>query len=147
MPAAQQMVEKANQAWNSDNLHKLKPAHFKSTRTMKSHRNEHVAKNRAQKDIADGFPEGLHEMLRALYVHNLERETPLAIQHVWMPGYDWELQVAECPGTSVSPGGITVIIRGRYPLDTHPSTLKYKKKTTKKKAAKKKTAKKAAKRK
>ena len=136
MPAAQQMVEKANHAWNSDNLHKLKKEHFKSTKEMKKHTRKYIAKNSAQQTIADALPEGLHEMLRSLYIHNLSRKVPLAIQFAWMPGYDWEIQVAECPGTAVSPGGITVIIRGRYPLDTHPSTIKYKKKASRKKSKK-----------
>ncbi len=74
-------------------------------------------------EVARSIPLGLLEMLRALYLYNLDGPR-LGIQFAWMPGYDWELTVAECPGTSDSPGAITVLIRGRYPRDPHPASLR-----------------------
>jgi hypothetical protein len=38
----------------------------------------------------------------------------------WAPGYDYELSVWQAPDTRTSRGGITVLIKSRYPDDKHP---------------------------
>lgn len=82
-----------------------------------------VAKNKWERSVIAAIPRGMQEMLRALIFDNLKRDTRLSITWAWAPGYDYELSTWECPGTAVSPGGITVLLRTRYPLDQHPSSL------------------------
>ncbi len=82
-----------------------------------------VAKNQFHQDFIDSIPEGMRQCLTALIRHDLSRNPRLPITWSWAPGYDYELTVWECPGTSVSPGGITVLLKTRYPLDGHPKDL------------------------
>ena len=64
------------------------------------------------------FPRGLREMLRALVYENLGRgDAVLPVTFAWAPAYDYEIQAWECPGNLGSLGGITVLIRSRYPSD------------------------------
>ena len=82
-----------------------------------------VAKNDFEREFVDSFPGGLRQSLLAFIHHNLSQDTRLSMTWAWAPGYDYEVSLWECPGTSVSPGGITIMLRTRYPLDSHPSLL------------------------
>jgi hypothetical protein len=66
------------------------------------------------------MPLGIHEAIRAVIKANLERENPLPITFAWQPGYDWELTINDVASTDETAGGITMIVRSRYPKDTHP---------------------------
>lgn len=128
MPSAQRMVEVANEFWRRDNLGNIDRAWFlprdRGAAGPTSDYTQRLARgNEFDLGVAGGFPPGMSEMLRALYLYNLDGPR-LGIQFVWMPAYDWELSVAECPGTPDSPGAFSVLIRGRYPRDPHPSTLR-----------------------
>ena len=124
MPVAQVMVERLNSYFNRGNIGRLTSDQFAEGQGLVELAKElGVVTNGIEEEILGSIPEGTQEMLRALIRHNLQRETPLAIQFLWSPGYDFELTVWEAPGTSVSPGGISVQIRTRYPLDAHPSTI------------------------
>jgi hypothetical protein len=68
------------------------------------------------------FPTGLREMMRALVYEDLGRGAGvLPVTWAWAPAYDYELQAWECPGNLGSLGGITILVRSRYPSDPHPS--------------------------
>ncbi len=82
-----------------------------------------VAKNDFEKEFVDSIPGGLRQSLLTFIHHNLSQDTSLSMTWAWAPGYDYEVSLWECPGTSVSPGGITIMLRTRYPLDSHPSLL------------------------
>ena len=71
-----------------------------------------------------GEPPTIIEAQRAVVRRNLEREEPFGMTFAWAPAYDWELTVWESPPTDISPGWITVLIRGRYPNDRQPVTGK-----------------------
>ena len=69
------------------------------------------------------LPAGLREVLRALIYEDLGRGgNALPVTFAWAPAYDFELQVWECPGTAGSLGGITVMVRSRYPGDAIPTS-------------------------
>ena len=57
---------------------------------------------------------------RAVVSSTLQRNPRLPMTFTWMPGYDYELTISEVAGTPESPGGITVLLRTRYPADEHP---------------------------
>jgi hypothetical protein len=82
-----------------------------------------VAKDSWQAGFIDSIPGGLRQSLMALIHHNLMENPRLPITWAWAPGYDYELSLWECAGTELSPGGITVFLRTRYPLDPHPKDL------------------------
>ena len=71
-----------------------------------------------------GEPPTIIEAQRAVVRRNLEREEPFGMTFAWAPAYDWELTVWESPPTDISPGWITVLIKGRYPTDQQPVTGK-----------------------
>jgi hypothetical protein len=122
------MVEKANHIWRRDNIQMLLEGRdrFDSPEAMRRYIDSEIAcDHEMDQRVAAAFPRGMSEMLRALFQYNLSEEGPhIAIQFAWMPGYDWELTIAEAPGTPDSPGAFSVIVRGRYPRDPHPSTIR-----------------------
>jgi hypothetical protein len=61
--------------------------------------------------------------MRTLIEDNLKREKPLSITWLWKPSHDYEITVWECEDTTVSDGGISVLLGSRYPLETHPVDL------------------------
>jgi len=124
MPAAQVFVERLNTQLNRANIGSLQPEQFAEGCDLVALANElGVVRSGIEEQVLASIPKGTLEMVRALIRHNLQRPTPLAIQFIWSPGYDFELTVWEAAGTSVSPGGISIQIRTRYPLDPHPSNL------------------------
>jgi hypothetical protein len=69
------------------------------------------------------WPRTMQAMLTTLVRDNLQREKPLSITWLWKPSHDYELTVWECEDTTVSAGGISVLLGSRYPLETHPVDL------------------------
>jgi hypothetical protein len=124
MPVAQAMVERLNTEFNSSGIGNWSVDDFREgIDLVELARNRGIVCNSFEEEVLASIPKGQMEMLRALMRHNLQRATPLAVQFVWSPGYDFELSVWEAPGTAVSAGGISVQIKTRYPLDAHPSTI------------------------
>jgi hypothetical protein len=76
-----------------------------------------------ERSFASSVPPGMQAALTGLLVSNLERKVPLTVTWAWKPAYDYELTVWECEDTSVSKGGITVLIGTRYPRDPHPGDI------------------------
>jgi hypothetical protein len=74
----------------------------------------------AAKAFIESMPEGLHEAIRAVIRANLLRDDPLPITFAWQPGYDWELTINDVSDTEETRGGITMIVKSRYPSDRHP---------------------------
>ncbi|SRR5260370_27620163 len=68
----------------------------------------------------DTIPPSLQEALRAVIYSALSSQPPVEITFAWMPGYDFELTLSHAPDSKTSKGGITVIVRSRYPNDRHP---------------------------
>jgi len=68
----------------------------------------------------DIIPGGLQEAIRSIINYALSTSPPTQITFAWAPGYDYELSVWQAPDTRTSRGGITVLIKSRYPDDKHP---------------------------
>jgi hypothetical protein len=66
------------------------------------------------------MPLGIRTGLRAIIHHALSTEPPTQITFAWAPGYDYEMTVWQAPDTKNTKGGITVLLKSRYPADTHP---------------------------
>ena len=52
--------------------------------------------------------------------HVLTADPPIPVTFAWAPGYDFELTVWHVPDAPTTRGGITVLIKSRYPGDPHP---------------------------
>jgi hypothetical protein len=66
------------------------------------------------------LPGAISETLRATIHHALSTEPPTHITFAWAPSYDHEITVWQAPDTTDTKGGITVLIKSRYPDDAHP---------------------------
>jgi hypothetical protein len=67
-------------------------------------------------------PGSIQAAILAAVGQNLNRETPKQMLFSWAPGYDWELRLTESQSSVISDGGITFLVRSRYPGDPHPGT-------------------------
>jgi hypothetical protein len=66
------------------------------------------------------MPGGIQETIRSVIYHALSTKPPTQVTFAWAPGYDYEVTVWQAPDTRTSRGGITVLIKSRYPNDKHP---------------------------
>ena len=64
------------------------------------------------------MPGGMAEALRATIHYALTTHT--MITFAWAPAYDFGLDLWQAPDTATTRGGITVLVRSRYPNDPHP---------------------------
>ena len=62
----------------------------------------------------------MQEAIRAVIFDALGTKPPTPITFAWAPGYDFEVSIWQAPDTRTSRGGITILIKSRYPDDNHP---------------------------
>lgn len=65
-------------------------------------------------------PGSFLEVLRGVIHHALSTEPPTPVTFAWAPGYDFEVTVWQAADTKTTRGGITVLLKSRYPDDPHP---------------------------
>jgi hypothetical protein len=66
------------------------------------------------------LPGSFHETLRSVVYYALSTSPPTHVTFAWAPGYDYELTLWQAPDTRQTRGGITVLVKSRYPGDKHP---------------------------
>jgi hypothetical protein len=69
------------------------------------------------------LPGSFQEAFRSVVYYALSTEPPSPITFAWAPGYDYELTIWHSPDTPPTKGGITVLLKSRYPTDPHPAAL------------------------
>jgi len=67
------------------------------------------------------LPVSFQEAFRSIVYHALSTEPPTPIVFAWAPGYDYEFTIWQSPDTPPTKGGITVLMKSRYPNDKHPA--------------------------
>ena len=65
-------------------------------------------------------PGAFMEALRGVIHHALSSDPPIPLTFAWAPGYDFELTVWQAADTEMTRGGITVLVKSRYPDDPLP---------------------------
>lgn len=80
-----------------------------------------IATTGPEREYLNSWPAGLQEAVRAALYSAVNRDVRLPVTIAWMPGYDFEVTVAEAAGTSQSIGGMTILMRSRYPADVRPA--------------------------
>jgi hypothetical protein len=73
-------------------------------------------------DYLAKMPPSFQETFRAIVYHALSTEPPTPITWAWAPGYDYELSIWQSPDTPPTKGGITILMKSRYPSDPNPAT-------------------------
>jgi len=66
------------------------------------------------------LPGSFHESLRSVIYYALTQKPPIPVTFSWAPGYDYEFNLWHAPDAAETRGGITVMIKSRYPADPHP---------------------------
>jgi hypothetical protein len=66
-------------------------------------------------------PGSFVEALRGVIHYALSSEPPIPVTFAWAPGYDFELTLWQAADTEATRGGVTVLIKSRYPDDPHPA--------------------------
>lgn len=66
------------------------------------------------------LPASFQETLRNLAFFALSTKPPTTITFSWTPAYDFELTIWDAPDAGRTRGGITVLLKSRYPGDAHP---------------------------
>ena len=114
MPALQSILSRLNTAFGEPNVDTLRD---RADLFLPGKRLSAAAWLR----YLDSLPPGIHEGLRSVTHSALTTQPrPVAITFAWAPAYDFELTVWQAPDTKSSRGGITVLLRSRYPDDKHP---------------------------
>ena len=122
MPFFQLMLGRINRVFDWPAINDIPPEVFDpGTSLVELALENEIAHSNLEAAVLQAIPRGMQEALRAMIRDNLSREVPLAMTFAWAPGYDYELQLWEAPGDDGSKGGITVLLRTRYPSDTHPA--------------------------
>ena len=76
--------------------------------------------NRAFREYLRKLPGSVSETMRATIHHALSTTPPTLVTFAWAPSYDYEITVWQAPDTADTKGGITILIKSRYPSDDHP---------------------------
>jgi hypothetical protein len=76
----------------------------------------------AWQDYLGQLPGSFQETLRSIIHYALSTAPPTPITFAWAPSYDYELTIWHAPDTPTTKGGISVLIKSRYPNDKHPLT-------------------------
>jgi hypothetical protein len=127
MPKMQTTVAGLNSAFSPPNLPNLatEKDKFAHGRPLHEALAAHGAEpgsvlHRALRNYLAALPGAVSETLRATIHHALSTEPPTHVTFAWAPGYDHEITVWHAPDTDDTKGGITVLIKSRYPDDKHP---------------------------
>lgn len=120
MPALQTLLTRLNRFGDAEVLSELDPALFEPGKRLSDAARELGYEDEGLLRYLDQLPVGVHEALRALIQSALTRPARQPITFAWAPGYDYELTIWDVSATPETPGGITVLLRSRYPADTHP---------------------------
>lgn len=79
-----------------------------------------TALHRSFTSYLNRMPGVMHETLRSAIHYALSTEPPTQITFAWAPAYDYEVTYWQAPDTEETKGGITVLLKSRYPDDRHP---------------------------
>lgn len=65
-------------------------------------------------------PGSFQDAVRGIIHYALSTDPPTPVTFAWAPGYDFELSLWHAADTRATRGGITVLLKSRYPDDPHP---------------------------
>ncbi|HZU72397.1 MAG TPA: hypothetical protein VE990_06455 [Acidimicrobiales bacterium] len=121
MPITQTMLTSLNVRFSHDNLHEVPVELFAPGRRLsEAVRDERLRVHHFDlAEYLDRLPPAIHEAIRAAVQSALTRSPRSPVTFAWAPGYDYELSIWDTPAAG-TPGGITILLRTRYPDDPHP---------------------------
>jgi hypothetical protein len=72
------------------------------------------------KEYLESIPVSMQLVIQQIIHHALGTKPPTQVTFAWAPSYDYELHIWHAPDAKVTKGGITVLVKSRYPDDAHP---------------------------
>ena len=123
MPLMQTALGALNSTFASHNLAAVDPGLFDpgtGTSLVDGLLRAGVDLDDATQAFVKTWPTALQAAVQAAIFENLRRDGSVPMTFAWAPGYDYELSMWDVRDTNESAGGITVLLRSRYPGDTHP---------------------------
>lgn len=125
MPAFQTVLGELNRQFSPDRIAefaKARTAHFAPGNSLDLTFlvDEKTPLHRAWKSYLELAPVSFRETMRGIVHHALSTSPPTQVTFAWAPGYDYELTMWQAPDTQMTKGGITVLLKSRYPDDKHP---------------------------
>ena len=127
MPRHQALVAELNAAFGKDQVAQLvqRRSDFAQSKPLDTALTNLVAKRgtveyRTFKSYLSKMPGSINEAIRGAIYYALGTTPPTLITFAWAPGYDYEVTVWQAPDTTETRGGITMLLKSRYPDDKHP---------------------------
>ena len=125
MPAYQRMFGRVNKHFNIENIGATQEAIGEdllnpeiSLATIAEQLG--IAMTDGERQQLENLPRGIQAAIRAVLNDNFGRGQPWEVQFVWEPSYDYRFTVHEAGPSSISDGGISIIVGTRYPDDELP---------------------------
>lgn len=75
-------------------------------------------------EFIQSWPIGLQEAVRAALYSAVTRTPRLPVTFAWAPAYDFELNIWEAGAIPDSDGGMSILLRSRYPGDAIPNVTR-----------------------
>jgi hypothetical protein len=126
MPAYQRMFGRVNHHFNIENIGQTQevigePLMNPQNSLTSIAAQLGIAMTDGEREQLDKLPRGIQAAIRAVLNDNFGRDEPWEVQFVWEPSYDYRITVHEAGPSSISDGGISIILGTRYPGDELPS--------------------------
>jgi len=127
MPRFQKLVGELNEVFRETRVQELaeRSADFAPGKPLDEALADLVAKRRTAlhrtfKAYLAKLPGSISETVRSTIHYALQTDPPILITFAWAPAYDYEVTVWQSPDTKETRGGITMLLKSRYPSDRHP---------------------------
>ena len=124
MPHLQTILGQLNYAFSRENIGKLveKRDAFAAGKSLFSGLvvGPEMALQKNWETYLNQIPKAIQQAILGVISHSLSTTPPTTIVFAWAPGYDYELTIFQAPDTRSSRGGVTLLIKSRYPDDKHP---------------------------
>jgi hypothetical protein len=124
MSGIQMFLGDLNRAFSKDNIEELvkHQAAFEPGKPFVSRLivKEKTLLQPAWRRYLQQVPEVIQRAIFAVIHYALSTKPPTPITFAWSPAYDYELTITYGPDTRQTRGGITILLKSRYPDDKHP---------------------------
>ena len=126
MPALQNVLMYLNQAFNKKHIRQLAEHRevFAPGTQLSAALQVIIDDDRALLEAVgpyvDQLPGACREAIRSVVYLALSTQPPTWVTFAWAPGYDAEVTIWHAPDTRQTKGGVTILVKSRYPSDRHP---------------------------
>lgn len=124
MPGLQTVLGKLNAAFSREGIRKMAESREKFAPGNPLAAGIVITRDHALFDFYSAYinsmPGSMQAAIQSVIYYALGTSPPVQIVFTWAPAYDYELTIWHAPDTRSTRGGITVMIKSRYPDDKHP---------------------------